>query len=177
MVLVQSQLTETHVEIAQQLQGEGAFKEAEKHFVEGGDWKGGVQMYRAAGMWEGSLRLAKAHGGALATKQVSTSACVLVTLCSLASPPLLPLPPPRLYTFMLLGKATVRLCATNVTACVSVCATMGSNSATCSHSQRAQADNMLPCCTGLQPQTNRSKVLAWHCASTTNIVLQMSKPS
>ena len=73
MVLVQSQLAETHVEIAQQLQGEGAFKEAEKHFVEGGDWKGGVQMYRAAGVWEGSLRLAKAHGGALATKQVTTS--------------------------------------------------------------------------------------------------------
>ena len=83
MVLVQSQLAETHVEIAQQLQGEGAFKEAEKHFVEGGDWKGGVQMYRAAGMWEGSLRLAKAHGGALATKQVTTSCA-----CHLPSPPL-----------------------------------------------------------------------------------------
>ena len=83
MVLVQSQLAETHVEIAQQLQGEGALKEAEKHFVEGGDWKGGVQMYRAAGMWEGSLRLAKAHGGALATKQVSTSCA-----CHPTSPPL-----------------------------------------------------------------------------------------
>ena len=82
MLLVQSQLAETHVEIAQQLQGEGALKEAEKHFVEGGDWKGGVQMYRAAGMWEGSLRLAKAHGGALATKQVTTSCA-----CQPASPP------------------------------------------------------------------------------------------
>lgn len=67
---MQGQLAETHVEVAQQLQGQGDFKQAEKHFVEGGDWKGAVQMYRAAGMWEGSLRLAKAHGGALATKQV-----------------------------------------------------------------------------------------------------------
>lgn len=58
------------MELAKQLQGQGAFKQAEKHFVEGGDWKGAVQMYRAAGLWEGSLRLAKAHGGALATKQV-----------------------------------------------------------------------------------------------------------
>ncbi len=75
---VQSQLAETHVEIAQQLQAEGEFKEAEKHFVEGGDWKGAVQMYRAAGMWEGSLRLAKAHGGSLATKQVHTPAAFIV---------------------------------------------------------------------------------------------------
>ena len=114
MVLVQSQLAETHVEIAQQLQGEGAFKEAEKHFVEGGDWKGGVQMYRAAGMWEGSLRLAKAHGGALATKQVTTS-------CACHLPPLCPL----LYMFLLLGKSTVCLYAVNVSACVSICATLG----------------------------------------------------
>ena len=96
MVLVQSQLAETHVEIAQQLQGEGAFKEAEKHFVEGGDWKGGVQMYRAAGMWEGSLRLAKAHGGALATKQVSTSCAFHPVFPSFPSLPFpsLPFPSP-----------------------------------------------------------------------------------
>lgn len=58
------------MEVAKQLQADRSFKEAEKHFVEGGDWKGAVQMYRAVGMWEGSFRLAKAHGGALATKQV-----------------------------------------------------------------------------------------------------------
>ena len=46
--------------------------------MEGGDWKGAVQMYRAAGMWEGSLRLAKAHGGALATKQVTTDGMLWV---------------------------------------------------------------------------------------------------
>ena len=103
MVFVQSQLAETHVEIAQQLQGEGAFKEAEKHFVEGGDWKGGVQMYRAAGMWEGSLRLAKAHGGALATKQVSTSCA-----CHPASPPL---PSPPLPAFTRSGCWAKLLCA------------------------------------------------------------------
>lgn len=70
LCVVQGQLAESHVEVAKQLQAEGSFKEAEKHFVEGGDWKGAVQMYRVAGMWEGSFRLAKAHGGAVATKQV-----------------------------------------------------------------------------------------------------------
>ena len=56
--------------MAQELQAEGTLKEAERHYVEGGDWKGAVQMYRLAGMWDSSLRLAKAHGGPLATKQV-----------------------------------------------------------------------------------------------------------
>ena len=138
---MQSQLAETHVEIAQQLQGEGAFKEAEKHFVEGGDWKGGVQMYRAAGMWEGSLRLAKAHGGALPTKQVTTSCACFPSLPfpslpfpslpfpSLPFPPLSPpLPsPPPLPCFTYPCCWSKLLCAVNVSACVSVCATMGSN--------------------------------------------------
>ena len=70
MFLLQGQMAETHLEIAQQLQEEGSLKEAEKHFVDSGQWKAAVQMWRAAGQWEGSLRLAKAHGGALATKQV-----------------------------------------------------------------------------------------------------------
>lgn len=69
-MIVQAQLAEAHVEVAQQLQEEGLLKEAEKHFVEGGQWKAAVQMWRGAGQWEGSLRLAKQHGGALATKQV-----------------------------------------------------------------------------------------------------------
>lgn len=90
-LLLQGQLAETHVEIGKQLQAEGSLKEAERHFVEGGDWKAAVQMYRAAGMWEGSLRLAKAHGGALATKQVALSllSVELAELHVLAQPALM----------------------------------------------------------------------------------------
>ena len=69
---MQGQLAETHVQLAQELQAEGKLKEAEGHYVEGGDWKGAVQMWRVGGMWDSSLRLAKAHGGPLATKQVHT---------------------------------------------------------------------------------------------------------
>ena len=76
---VQGQLAETHVQLGQQLQAEGALKEAEGHYVEGGDWKGAVQMYRLAGMWDSSLRLAKTHGGPLATKQVALQPTLPVT--------------------------------------------------------------------------------------------------
>lgn len=58
------------MQVAQELQAAGLLKEAEGHYVAGGDWKGAVQMYRLAGIWESSCRLAKVHGGALATKQV-----------------------------------------------------------------------------------------------------------
>ena len=78
--MCQGQLAETHMEIGQQLQEEGSFKEAEGHFVEAGQWKAAVQMWRAAGQWEGSLRLAKAHGGPLAIKQVSDRVCAFLGL-------------------------------------------------------------------------------------------------
>jgi len=93
-------------------------------------------MYRAAGMWEGSLRLAKAHGGALPTKQVTTSCACFPSLPfpslpfpSLPFPPLSPpLPsPPPLPCFTYPCCWSKLLCAVNVSACVSVCATMGSN--------------------------------------------------
>ena len=66
----QDMLADTHLHLAQQLQHEGNLKEAERHFVEGKDWKAAVQMYRAADMWESALRVAKQHGGAAASKQV-----------------------------------------------------------------------------------------------------------
>jgi hypothetical protein len=45
--------------------------EAEAQLVEAGHWKGAVQMYRRAGAWEDVVRVAKAHGGPAAAKQVA----------------------------------------------------------------------------------------------------------
>ena len=45
---------------------------AEKHYINGGDWKTAVNMYRLADMWDDSFRVAKQYGGASAAKQVYT---------------------------------------------------------------------------------------------------------
>jgi hypothetical protein len=39
-------------------------------YCEGGAWKAAVKMYRRAGLWEDVVRVAKAHGGPAASKQV-----------------------------------------------------------------------------------------------------------
>eukprot|EP00657_Telonema_sp_P-1_P004345 TRINITY_DN20040_c0_g1_i1.p1 TRINITY_DN20040_c0_g1~~TRINITY_DN20040_c0_g1_i1.p1 ORF type:complete len:110 (-),score=72.58 TRINITY_DN20040_c0_g1_i1:137-466(-) len=39
-------LLETHLHLAQQLEGEGNYKQAEQHFAEAKDWKAAVNMYR-----------------------------------------------------------------------------------------------------------------------------------
>ncbi|CAD7702008.1 unnamed protein product [Ostreobium quekettii] len=64
-------LAETHGHLAQQLESDGSLKEAERHYAEGGDWKGAVHMYRSANMWEEALRVAKTYGGVNASKQVA----------------------------------------------------------------------------------------------------------
>ena len=66
--LVQS----THTHLAQELAVEGNHKAAEHHFVEAGDWKAAVHMYRsAADLWEEAYRVAQTHGGPHAAKQVA----------------------------------------------------------------------------------------------------------
>ena len=65
--LVQS----THTHLAQELEGEGNHKSAESHFVEAGDWKSAVHMYRAVDLWEDAYRVAQKHGGPHASKQVA----------------------------------------------------------------------------------------------------------
>ena len=52
------------------MEGEGQHKGAEKHYIEGGDWKSAVNMYRIADMWDDAFRIAKQMGGAVAAKQV-----------------------------------------------------------------------------------------------------------
>jgi len=64
-------LTETHLHLAQQLETEGAFKQAEKHYVEANDWGSAVNMYRANDLWDDAIRVAKLHGGVNASKKVA----------------------------------------------------------------------------------------------------------
>ena len=65
--LVQS----THIHLAQELEGEGNHKSAETHFLEAGDWKSAVHMYRNVDAWEEAYRVAKNNGGPNAAKQVA----------------------------------------------------------------------------------------------------------
>ena len=64
--LVQS----THRHLAQELDQEGNYRAAEQHYVEAGDWKSAVHMYRGVDMWEDAHRVAQNNGGPNAAKQV-----------------------------------------------------------------------------------------------------------
>jgi len=64
-------LTETHLHLAQNLEHEGNYRQAEHHFVEAKDWKLAVNMYRTNDLWDDAIRVAKLHGGAAASKQVA----------------------------------------------------------------------------------------------------------
>ena len=64
-------LLETHLHLAQQLEAEGNFKQAEVHYVEATEWKSAVNMYRTREMWDDALRVAKISGGEKAQQQVA----------------------------------------------------------------------------------------------------------
>ncbi|CAK4705865.1 hypothetical protein LEN26_010812 [Aphanomyces euteiches] len=64
-------LKDTHLYLAQQLEHEGNFKEAEHHFAEAGEWQAAVNMYRTNDMWDEAIRVAKYHGGINASKRVA----------------------------------------------------------------------------------------------------------
>ena len=64
-------LVETHLHLAQQLETEGNFKLAERHYVEANDWGSAVNMYRANDLWDEAIRVAQRHGGPAASKKVS----------------------------------------------------------------------------------------------------------
>lgn len=74
-------LATVHVMVAQTLESDGNFKDAEHHFVEAKDWKSAVQMYRNQGAWDDALRVAKVFGGVAASRQVRELLCCLL-LCS-----------------------------------------------------------------------------------------------
>ena len=41
----------------QELESEAQYRQAEHHFVEGGDWKAAVNMHRAKNMWDDAYRV------------------------------------------------------------------------------------------------------------------------
>ena len=51
--LVQS----THLHLAGELQQEGNYRDAEKHYIAAQDWKAAVNMYRQLDMWEEAYRV------------------------------------------------------------------------------------------------------------------------
>ena len=42
---------------SQELESEAQYRQAEHHFVEGGDWKAAVNMHRAKNMWDDAYRV------------------------------------------------------------------------------------------------------------------------
>ncbi|XP_037908543.1 intraflagellar transport protein 172 homolog isoform X1 [Hermetia illucens] len=61
----------THLHLARQLEAKGKLKNAEMHFLAGGDWKSVVHMYCGAGRWEDGFRIAKQKGTEGASNQVA----------------------------------------------------------------------------------------------------------
>ncbi|XP_043216719.1 intraflagellar transport protein 172 homolog isoform X2 [Amphibalanus amphitrite] len=64
-------VNQTHVHLGGELENENNYKEAEKHYVAGGDWKAAVNMWRGLESWEDAFRVAKNSGGNNAAKQVA----------------------------------------------------------------------------------------------------------
>uniref|UniRef100_A0A3B4BGA9 Intraflagellar transport protein 172 homolog n=1 Tax=Periophthalmus magnuspinnatus TaxID=409849 RepID=A0A3B4BGA9_9GOBI len=64
-------LSETHLHLAKELELESRFSEAEYHFMEAGECKAAINMYRVKSMWEEAHRIAKSQGGANIQKQVT----------------------------------------------------------------------------------------------------------
>lgn len=67
----QELLKETHMFLAQQLELDTQYQEAEAHYYAAGEWLAAVNMYRSLEMWEDSVRVAKVHGGPGAQKRVA----------------------------------------------------------------------------------------------------------
>lgn len=55
-------LKDTHLSIAQRLQREQHYKQAEHHYIESGSWHGAVEMYKQQGMWEDAVHVCKLYG-------------------------------------------------------------------------------------------------------------------
>ncbi|KAI1289152.1 Intraflagellar transport protein -like protein [Halotydeus destructor] len=64
-------LNDTHLHLARELERERQFHQAEGHFVAANEWKLAVQMFKGDNQWEEAYRVARAHGGAVAAKQVA----------------------------------------------------------------------------------------------------------
>lgn len=57
--------------LSQELESEGHWRQAEQHYIDAGDWKAAINMYRAHNLWDDAYRVAKTHGGLNAANQVA----------------------------------------------------------------------------------------------------------
>eukprot|EP01029_Cantina_marsupialis_P015583 TRINITY_DN3415_c0_g1_i3.p1 TRINITY_DN3415_c0_g1~~TRINITY_DN3415_c0_g1_i3.p1 ORF type:complete len:801 (+),score=314.00 TRINITY_DN3415_c0_g1_i3:205-2607(+) len=64
-------LADTHTHLAQELETQGDYKGAEKHYMEAGEWQGAMNMYRANELWDEAIRVAKLGGGQKASERVA----------------------------------------------------------------------------------------------------------
>ena len=58
-------VNQTHVHLGGELETENNYKEAEKHYVAGGDWKAAVNMWRGLESWEDAFRVRTAVTGSV----------------------------------------------------------------------------------------------------------------
>ncbi|XP_025413024.1 intraflagellar transport protein 172 homolog isoform X3 [Sipha flava] len=61
----------THIHLAHECESRGNYRAAENHFVQAGEWKLAVKMYRSLDMWEEAYKIAKNNGGEHAAEQVA----------------------------------------------------------------------------------------------------------
>lgn len=66
-----SLLNETCLYLAKELESQNLYKQAETYFISASDWKSAALMYKNATLWEDAYRVSRAHGGAVAAKQVA----------------------------------------------------------------------------------------------------------
>ncbi|VVC40970.1 Armadillo-type fold,Tetratricopeptide-like helical domain [Cinara cedri] len=61
----------THMHLAHECESRGNYRAAENHYVQAGEWKLAVKMYRSLDMWEEAYKIAKNNGGEHAAEQVA----------------------------------------------------------------------------------------------------------
>lgn len=64
-------VTDTYLHLAREFESMKNYKQAELYFIQANDWKSAVNMYRKIDNWEDAYKVAKNHGGPVASKQVA----------------------------------------------------------------------------------------------------------
>lgn len=65
------QIQDAHSQLAQQLELDKEYKEAEHHYIEAGDWNAACSMYTLIDQWDEAIRVAKYNGGVEASTNVA----------------------------------------------------------------------------------------------------------
>ncbi len=64
-------VNDTYIHLAKELEAANNLKQAEIYYLQANDWKTVVNMYRRVDMWEDAYKVAKSHGGPVASRQVA----------------------------------------------------------------------------------------------------------